>query len=426
MGSYLVNTPGQQKKMLEELGYGSFEELFEKAGIRDQLQGKLDIPEGVTEFEALEDMKAKARKNHVFKTIFRGAGSYRHYIPSVVKNIVSRNEFVTAYTPYQAEISQGVLQSIFEYQSEICQLTGMDAANASVYDGATAVAEAAVMCTDRKRNKIILAGNINPMYVQTVRTYHQFGELEITETPLDELKVDEQTAGVIVQYPDYHGTIIDLARIREQTGEARLVVIADPVALGALEAPGVLGADICVGEGQQLGMPMSFGGPYLGFMACKEAYVRRLPGRIVGQTVDANGKRCYTLTLQAREQHIRREKASSSICSNEALCAFTAAVYLGAMGPEGLKEVALSGYQTAHYLQQKLVEAGYKLCNEGEFFSEFVTTSPIDTAKVEKYLAENDILSGLPLDEGRILWAATEVNTREEADRVAELLREVK
>ncbi|MBR0385877.1 MAG: aminomethyl-transferring glycine dehydrogenase subunit GcvPA [Erysipelotrichaceae bacterium] len=425
MARYVVNTGAQQQEMLKEIGYDSFAELFEKAGVAKPLGRPLGIKEGMTEFEALAEMKELAGRNHVFKTVFRGAGSYRHYIPSVVKNIVSRNEFVTAYTPYQAEISQGVLQSIFEYQTEICALTGMDVSNASVYDGASAVAEAAEMCTERNRNTVILAGNINPMYAATVKTYHQFGSLIIKECGLDDLSVDDGTAAVVVQYPDYCGNIIDLKKIREQTAGTKLVVIVDPVALAVLEAPGNLGADICVGEAQQLGMPMSFGGPYLGFMACKEALTRRLPGRIVGQTVDANGKRCYTLTLQAREQHIRREKASSSICSNEALCAFTAAVYLGAVGPQGLREVALTGYQTAHYLQEKLQQLGFRKQNTGEFFSEFVTDSPVDTAKLEKHLMKHDILCGLPLEDNRILWAATEVNTREEIDKLAELIQEV-
>ncbi len=237
--------------------------------------------------------------------------------------------------------------------------------------------------------------------------------------------MDDTTAAVVVQYPDYCGNIIDLKKIRARTAGIKLVVIADPIALGALESPGKLGADICVGEGQQLGMPMSFGGPYLGFMACRDARTRKLPGRIVGQTVDANGKRCYTLTLQAREQHIRREKASSSICSNEALCAFTAAVYLGAMGPQGLREVALGGYQMAHYLQQQLETVGFRKLNEDDFFSEFVTTVPVDAIKLEKHLCKNDILCGLPLEGGKMLWAATEVNTKEEVDRLVELIREV-
>ncbi|MBR2546333.1 MAG: aminomethyl-transferring glycine dehydrogenase subunit GcvPA, partial [Erysipelotrichaceae bacterium] len=331
MSKYIVNSAAEQQEMLDELGYGSFEELFRQAGVK--VQAEVDLPAGVTEYEAYEDMRNLAKKNRIFKHVFRGAGSYKHYIPSVVKNIVSRNEFVTAYTPYQAEVSQGVLQGIFEYQSEMCELTGMDVSNASVYDGGSAAAEAVMMCVDKKHHKILLSKGINPQYRAVVKTYHQFSEDIVIEEFNGDFEVDDDTAGIFVQNPDFYGNIIDVAAVKEKAGKAKVVVIANPLALAMIEAPGHLGADIVVGEGQQLGMPMSFGGPYLGFMTTKKDMVRKLPGRIVGQTTDKDGKRCYTLTLQAREQHIRREKASSSICSNEALCAFTAAVYLAAVGP---------------------------------------------------------------------------------------------
>ena len=423
MSKYIVNSSEEQQEMLDELGCASFAELFRKAGVLGAPQ--LSIPEGVTEFEAYRDMAALAAENHVFKHVFRGAGSYKHFIPSAVKNIVSRNEFVTAYTPYQAEVSQGILQGIFEYQSMMCELTGMDVSNASVYDGGTAAAEAVMMCVDRKHHKILLSRGINPEYRKVVHTYHQFSDsIEIEEFGTD-FEVDSNTAGVFVQYPDFFGNIPDLVKIKEKAGDAKLVVIANPTALGLLEAPGKLGADIVVGEGQQLGMPMSFGEPYLGFMCAKEKLVRQLPGRIVGQTVDKDGKTCYTLTLQAREQHIRREKASSSICSNEALCAFTAAVYLAAVGPKGLYDVADTSFQLAHYLADRLNEIGLSVVNKGEFFNEFVTECPIDSKELMKHLYEKDILGGLLLSNNRILWCATEVNTKEEIDWLVDVIREV-
>ena len=423
MSKYIVNSIEEQQEMLDELGYASFEELFRAAGVRSTPQ--LSIPEGKTEFEAYGEMAALAGENHVFRHVFRGAGSYKHYIPSVVKNIVSRNEFVTAYTPYQAEVSQGILQGIFEYQSEMCELTGMDVSNASVYDGATAAAEAVMMCVDRKHHKILVSRSINPEYRKVIKTYHQFSGDTVIEEVGPEYEVTDDVAGVFVQYPDFFGNIPDLAKIKAKIGSAKLVVIANPTALGILEAPGKLGADIVVGEGQQLGMSMSFGGPYLGFMCTKNELVRKLPGRIVGQTVDKDGKRCYTLTLQAREQHIRREKASSSICSNEALCAFTAAVYLAAVGPQGLREVADTSFQLAHYLSDRLNEIGLTTVNKAEFFNEFVTECPIDARELAKHLYEKDILPGLLLSNNRILWCTTEVNNRQEIDWLVDVIKEV-
>ncbi len=424
MTRFVVNTADQQHKMLAECGYTGFDDMFAQAGVTARLSRPLNIPAGVSEFEAGEQMQALADENHVFKTVFRGAGSYRHYIPAAVTNLVSRNEFVTAYTPYQAEISQGILQSIFEYQTMICQLTGMDVADASVYDGATAAAEAAAMCVSRNKNEIIVTEQVDPQIQQVVMTYHQFGDIKIIFQSIDELTVGPATAGVIVQYPDFYGTITDLAAVKAKIGEAMLVVVANPIALGQLENPAVSGADIVVGEGQQLGLPMAFGGPYLGFMATKNEYVRRLPGRIVGQTADKDGKRCYVLTLQAREQHIRREKASSSICSNEALCALTATIYLAALGPKGLFEVADTGMQLAHYLCRRLAEIGYEHVDKGPFYNEFVTKCPGKAAEVMATLENHDILGGLPLADGTILWAATEVNTKEEIDSLIQLLKE--
>jgi len=424
MTRYVVNTAAQQQQMLTECGYKSFDDMFAQAGVAKRLDGPLAIPAGVSEFEAAEQMQALADQDHVFRTIFRGAGTYRHYIPAAVGNLVSRNEFVTAYTPYQAEISQGVLQSIFEYQTMVCQLTGMDVADASVYDGGSAAAEAAAMCVQRDKDEIIVAQEVDPQYQQVVMTYHQFGHIKVRFMPLDKLQVTDRTAGVIVQYPDFYGTITDLAAVKAAIGAAKLVVIANPIALGQLEAPGNLGADIVVGEGQQLGLPLSFGGPYLGFMAARQELMRHLPGRIVGQTIDKDGKRCYVLTLQAREQHIRREKASSSICSNEALCALTATIYLAALGPQGLAEVADTGYQMAHLLQQRLQDVGFSHVEKGPFYNEFVTTCPQDVTELMARLEAHDILGGLPLADGTILWAATEVNTPAEVDALISVIKE--
>ena len=379
-----------------------------------------------------------ARRNRVYTTLFRGAGAYRHFIPSIVGEITGKEEFRTAYTPYQAEISQGVLQSIFEFQTDICELTGMAAANASVYDGATAAAEACGMCVERKRSKILVSETTDPKVLSVVRTYAFGRGTEVQTVParegvtdLEALKAaaDGETACLLLQTPNYYGCFEDAdaaAEIAHAAG-VKLIMSCNPIALAVMKTPGEIGADIAVGEGQPLGLPLSFGGPYLGFMAADEKMIRKLPGRIVGQTEDRRGERCFVLTMQAREQHIRREKAGSNICSNEALCAMTAGVYLAAMGPEGLRKVALSCRAKAHYLAEKLEEAGLKMAYGRPFFHEFVTEGT-DEKRVEEILTaldRADMLAGLPLEKGRMLWCATEMNTREEMDRAAELIREV-
>ena len=352
----------------------------------------------------------------------RGAGAYRHYIPAIIRQVTSKEEFVTAYTPYQAEISQGVLQSIFEYQTMICELTGMDASNASVYDGATAAAEAVAMCRDRKRTRAVVSAAAHPDVIATrVRTYCYGRErrawlaapAEDGATDPDALRrlLDETTACVYVQQPNFFGQLEDLPALAAQVhaAGAKVIMGVNPISLGLLKTPGECGADIAVGEGQPLGMPLSFGGPYLGFMACQKAMMRKLPGRIVGQTMDAEGKRGFVLTLQAREQHIRREKASSNICSNQALCALTATVYLAAMGPRGLKQVASTCHAKAHYLAGELAKLGFALrSGDKPFFHEFLTDCPVDPAKLCAALEEQGILGGLPVD-GGILWCCTEL-----------------
>jgi len=434
MSSYVVNTKLQQQEMLKELGYDSFNELFVSTGIKKQLDTELALPQGASELEVYQELKALSMTNKVYPLIFRGAGAYRHYIPSVVRHITSREEFVSAYTPYQAEISQGILQAIFEYQTMICELTGMDVSNASVYDGASATAEAINMCVDKDHDQVLLSDSLNPEVLATVKTYYQFADLAFSlianqdgVIDHDSLKrlVSDKTACIVLGYPNYYGCIEDIQAIKTLYSAIKLIVVTYPISLGILESPGSLGADIVVGEGQPLGMPLSFGGPYLGFMATKDNLVRRLPGRIVGQTVDLLGQRAFTLTLQAREQHIRREKASSSICTNQALCALTSAVYLSALGPNGLAEVADACFQNAHYLAEKLTEIGFKLVYKTAFFNEFVTYSPFNTKQLDKALAKKDILGGYPLDDYRILWCATELTDKAAIDHLIATIKEV-
>ncbi len=380
-------------------------------------------------------MEHIAAQNIVFDSIFRGAGAYDHYIPAIVKSVTGKEEFVTAYTPYQAEISQGVLQSIFEYQTMICELTGMDVSNASVYDGATAAAEAVNMCCERSRNVVFCSAAAHPDTIEVVKTYCWASGHEFVLVPAKDGKTDwnsivpqldkKTSACLYIQSPNFFGQIEDVQQAAEAVHAvgAKLIMGCNPIALGLYKTPAELGADIAVGEGQPLGMPLSFGGPYLGFMATTKAMMRKLPGRIVGETTDVDGKRAFVLTLQAREQHIRREKASSNICSNQALCAMTAAVYLAAVGPEGLKQVANLCYQKAHYLMQQLTAIpGITLRYQGPFFHEFVTDQA-DAKRILLRLEQEGILGGLPLSDGGILWCATEKNSKEDIDRMVGIIR---
>ena len=436
MGSYIPSTREERLSMLESIGMHSFDELY--ADIPEKLRFKdgLSLPSGLSELEVSRKMEEIAEKNTQFTHIFRGAGSYHHYIPAIVKQVTSKEEFITAYTPYQAEISQGLLQSIFEYQTMICELTGMDVSNASVYDGATAAAEAAAMCRDRKRGTICVSASVDPKILSVIRTYC-FG----SGAPLVVLSEKEgltdleswnsmdtsSIACLIIQTPNYYGLVEDGAAIADavHASGAKLIASCNPIALGLLETPGEFGADITVGEGQPLGLPMGFGGPYLGFMASTKDMMRKLPGRIVGQTTDVDGKRAYVLTLQAREQHIRREKASSNICSNEALCAMTAAVYLSAMGSAGLEKVASSCMANARYLLEGLTALGFTRKYTGEFFHEFVTICPCDAAVLSEKLAAHGYLSGLVTGQKEMLWCTTEMNTRSEIDGLLAVIKEV-
>ena len=436
MASYIPSTLEERLEMLKAIGLSDYRELYKDVPAEMILEdGALNIPEGKSELEVSRAVSAMAAKNRVFSTVLRGAGAYDHYIPSIVKYIPAKEEFLTAYTPYQAEMSQGILQSIFEYQTGICELTGMDVSNASVYDGATAAAEAAAMCRDRKRRVTLISGAAHPDTINTVRTYCYGTNDELVVVPAKEGKTDLDAlnsllnagvASVYVQQPNFYGQFEDTEVIAEavHANGSLLVLGCNPIALGIMKSARDQGADIAVGEAQPLGMPLSYGGPYLGYMATTAKLMRKLPGRIVGQTVDAKGERAFVLSLQAREQHIRREKASSNICSNQALCALTAGLYLAAMGPEGLAQAAKQSMSKAHYLAQELCQLpGVSLAHNGEFFHEFVTVMP----KAEEVLAaleKADILGGLSLEEG-ILWCVTEKISRSELDKAVAVVKEV-
>lgn len=435
MGSYVPSTEAERREMLKAIGLTDYRELYRDVPEKMYLDEPLNIPEGMSELEVSNAISAMAAKNRVFKTVLRGAGAYDHYIPSIVKYIPTKEEFLTAYTPYQAEMSQGVLQSIFEYQTMICELTGMDVSNASVYDGATAAGEAAAMCRDRKRRVTLVSGASHPDTINTVRTYCYGTGDEMRIVPMKDGKTDmaalremltEDVASVYIQQPSFFGQLEDAAAIGEMVHAAGAMYImgCNPIALAIMKTPKDCGADIAVGEGQPLGMPLSYGGPYLGFMATLTKHMRKLPGRIVGQTTDSKGDTAYVLSLQAREQHIRREKASSNICSNQALCAFTAGLYMATMGPDGMAEAARQSMAKAHYLAAKLCEIpGVILKYKGDLFHEFVTEMPRQD-EVLKALEDADILGGLPV-EGGIMWCATEKVTRAQLDRAIEVVKEV-
>lgn len=436
MGNYLPSTQGERQAMLEAIGCKSIEDLFARIPPEIRAEG-LDLPAGKSELEVRRLLEGMAAKNRVFPSVFRGAGAYRHYIPSVVRSVSSKETFLTAYTPYQAEISQGILQSIFEYQTMICALTGMDASNASVYDGAAAAAEAVAMCRDRRRHTVLLSAAAHPMVRRTVETYCFGNGMEVKTVPMKNGFTDREalaglldgaTACLYLQQPNYYGRIEPAAALGEAVHAAggKFIMGVNPIAMAVLKPPGECGADIAVGEGQPLGLPLSFGGPYLGFMASTSAMARKLPGRMVGETADRDGNRAYVLTLQAREQHIRREKASSNVCSNQALCAMTAAAYLAAMGPEGLRRAAESCMAHARYAAERICAVpGFDMVYPGPYFHEFVTTCPVKPDRLLAGLAERGILGGERLEGGALLWCATELNTREEIDALEAAIREV-
>lgn len=437
MSIYTPHTDKDLAEMLAAVGVKKLDDLYADApkGLKVD---KINIPEGKSQMLVEKDFAAMAGKNKIYDTILRGCGAYDHYIPAAVTALVNRSEFVTAYTPYQPEISQGVLQCIFEYQTMMCELSGMEVSNASVYDVGTAVGEAIKMCTERK-NKAVIVGAVNPQTAAVAKTYCSAGNEKLVQVAPDknglvdikalEAAIDDDTACVIAQCPNYFGLIEDMTKIAETAHAkgAKFVYIFNPVAATVLKTPKECGADIAVAEGQPLGMPLSYGGAYLGILTCDAKMSRRMPGRVVGQTVDKNGKTAYVLTLQAREQHIRREKALSSICSNQALCATTAVVYLAMMGKTGMKQVAEACVSKAHYLAKQLTAIdGVKLKYKGEFFHEFTLETEKYTKAVERKLDKMGILGGYKVNATDSIWCVTEKATREVLDQVVAVFKEGK
>lgn len=436
--AYAPNPPQVIQKMLDDLGLRNIDELFIDIPEELHLNRELALGEPLSELELRKKMKELAGKNVSVDNYpsFLGAGAYDHYVPAVVENILSRSEFVTAYTPYQAELSQGVLQSIFEYQSMICSLTGMDVSNASMLDGGSALAEACSLAVDATRKKKILAaGTINPRYLKVLHTYAHGKGVEVVVVPtcdggvdVEQMLnlIDKETAAVVIQFPNFYGLLEpEIERIEAAVHGVKglLIMSVDPISLGILKPPAEWGADIAVGEGQTLGNSLSFGGPYLGFFAVNKKLMRRVPGRLVGETKDLDGQRAFVLTLQAREQHIRREKASSNICSNEALCALAATVYLSIVGPEGLRSIAVRSHELACYARDSLQDAGFVLQYHLPFFKEF-SVQMVDPAAVNKTLLSEGIIGGFELDDA-LLLAFTEKRTKQEIDKLVDVLKGV-
>ena len=439
--SYIPHTEAETRAMLADIGVGDIDDLFEAVPAAHRFPG-LDLPPPMSEMDVAAEMHSISEANdHAGDyAIFRGAGAYHHFIPSVVNHILLRGEFYTAYTPYQPEISQGTLQATYEYQSMMCALTGMDAANASHYDGATSLAEAVTVALEvgrRKRKKIILSHAIHPQYREVVRTYHQGRDIRIIgdrgQAGLIELveMLDENTAMLALQVPNFFGQIDNIAPIAAAAHDvgALLVVVANPMALSIFRSPGELGADIVVGEGQPMGIPLSYGGPYLGYFAIRQKYVRRIAGRIIGETVDADGKRAFVMTLRPREQDIKRERATSNICTNQGLMALSASVYMALMGKNGLRHVGELNYHKAHYAADRINQLpGYAVDMSKPFFNEFVVSCPKPVARINEALLQEGIIGGIDLGQhyfhlqDHMLLCVTETNTRDEIDSLAEIL----
>jgi len=446
MNPYIPITPEDKETMLKKIGVESIEDLFCDIPDHIKLKDDLNINAPLSEMEIRKRFNdlGKNNKNIDDYTCYLGGGAYDHYIPSTVAHIAGRSEFYTSYTPYQPEVSQGTLQYIFEYQSMLAELTGMDVVNASMYDGATATAEAALMAlrVKRKQNKILVSKTVNPDTINVLETYCHFKDIDLEYleekdgvTDISSLdKIDKDTAGVIIQNPNFYGIIEDVVEIEKATHDVKslLIMNVDPSTLGILESPGKLGADIVVGEGQSLGIPLSYGGPYVGFMGTIGKNMRKLPGRICGETVDEDGKRGYVLTLQAREQHIRREKANSNICSNQSLYALMNTVYLSTMGKAGMKELGNQCVSKASYAYKKLLETEkFEKAFDQPFFKEFVVKSKVDVDKLNETLFENDIIG--PLDLGKVkdgmdnhlMFSITEKRSKEEIDKLVEIVKGV-
>ncbi len=445
---YLPHTDNERKEMLAAIGVDSLEKLFTAVPSKYRFP-ELNLPPGVTEMEAYELLSdlASANENTQDLICFLGAGAYNHYVPAVLSTLLRRGEFLTAYTPYQPEISQGTLQAIYDYQSLITALTGMDVSNASHYDGATSAAEAVSMADAHyrgKRKKVVLSPALHPMFRETIRSYHVGTGIEfVGDDPAGDLLqspnhlasyIDENTALVYVQYPDFFGRIFDFSALAQQAhaAGALFAVSVNPISLGLLKPPSEFDADIVTGEGQPLGIPLSFGGPYLGIFTTKKEYVRKMAGRLVGETVDNRGQRAYVLTLTAREQHIRREKATSNICTNQGIMALSAAIYLALLGKQGLRQVAELCYHKAHYAADQISKVkGFKLWSVDPFFNEFVVQTPLPVPEINEHLLEHGIIGGYDLQQdytqlsNHMLVAVTEMNSKDEIDYLANILQEV-
>lgn len=438
MRSYVPNTPAERKEMLKAIGLESMDDLFSDIPEDLKLNRPLDLPAPISEMEIRDLITGYVLQNDEGGLLFRGAGAYHHYIPAVVPQLASRSEFYTAYTPYQAEMSQGMLQSIFEWQTVICNITGMEASNASVYDGATAAAESLLMLANAKRkDRVLYSAALNPGVIMTMKTYAHCYGIELVEIPVNADGITDmdalaaalpESAGYIAAQPNYFGCIENMDSIAElvHANKALLVSYCNPISLGTIKRPADYGADIAIGDSQPMGIPMCFGGPYAGFMATTNKLIRNLPGRIVGETVDHEGGRAYVLTLQAREQHIRREKASSNICSNQMLCAIMSTIYACTMGPEGMREVGEQNIAKAHYLASELSKLpGIRMRYNTPFFNEFITDSDRPAEEINEALKGFGIVGGLVLPDGGMLWCATEMNTKGDIDFLIDMLKEV-
>ena len=425
MARFTPHTEADIEEMLEAIGVESLDDLF--SDVSPKLEGELDLQPALSEHEALADVHQAARENVAELPIFVGAGAYDRIVPSAISSITQRGEFLTSYTPYQPEISQGHLQVVFEFQSVISELTGLEVSNASVYDGSNSVAEAALMTArlTKRDPRVAVSEGLNPRYRQVIETYG----VEVVELPFEEgttnySDVPDDVSGVFVQSPNFYGIVEDIEAASNAAHEvdALAVAVCDPISLAVLESPGALGADVAVGEAQPLGMPLLFGGPYAGYMATHEKFVRQLPGRIAGETVDQDGRLAYVLTLRGREQDIRRAKANSNICTNQALTALAATVYAALMGPEGMREVAELSASKAHYLADRLQASGFRLrYPDAPFLWELAVQMP-DVARANEALLEAGIVGGLDLGDGAMLVAVTEKRTRQELDAFVEVV----
>ena len=437
---FFPQTKEEIEQMLKQAGMNSLDDLYADVPEQIRFRGEYDLPEPMSETEIRSLFEKLGEKNRRL-TVFAGAGCYDHYTPAVVPNIISRSEFLTSYTPYQAEISQGTLHYIFEYQSMMTELTGMDVSNASMYDGSTATAEAAIMAlaSTKKTDTVLVSASVDPKVLNVVKTYAHFHGFNVeliaeNDGATDKEQMDARlekggVAGVIVQQPNYHGIVEDFSGFADSCHAHKSLFIVNSVAadLALLKTPGEWGADVAVGDGQSLGIPMAFGGPSVGYMCCTEKLMRKMPGRIVGKTVDNRGQRVFVLTLQAREQHIRRQKATSNICSNESLMALFVTIYMSVMGKEGVKEAAQMSYDGAHYLHDALIATGlFSDKYERPFFNEFCVKYNGDIDRLQQRFIENGILGGVKVDADTLMFAVTEKRTKEEIDKLVNIAKEEK